>query len=147
MGQPPKWFKPVAIVALLWNLLGCAAYLSDVMMTPEALAQLTPAQQAMYAARPAWAVAATAVAVWFGAAGSLGLIVRKRWAVALLVISLSGVIVQELALFVISDAGAQAGAVAYAMQGLVLVVALGLVWLARRAASQGWLATPTAAAT
>jgi len=146
MTQSPKWFMPVAIVALLWNLLGCAAYLSDVMLSPEALAQLTPAQQAMYAARPAWAVAATAIAVWFGAAGSLGLVLRKRWAVAVLAVSLAGVVVQDLALFVVSDAGAQAGAVAYAMQGFVLVVAVGLVLLARRAAAEGWLNAPAPAA-
>lgn len=146
MVQPPKWFKPVAIIALLWNLLGCAAYLSDVMISPEALAQMTLAQQAMYAARPAWAVAATAVAVWFGAAGCLGLILRKRWASPVLAASLAGVIVQALAIFVISDAGAQAGAVAYAMQGVVLMIAIGLVLLARKAAAQGWLGGSTPAA-
>ena len=61
--QAPKWFLPVAIAALLWNLLGCAAYLSNVMLTPEAVARMSAAQQAMYAARPAWSVAATAIAV------------------------------------------------------------------------------------
>jgi hypothetical protein len=97
----------------------------------------------MYAARPAWAVAATAVAVWFGAAGCLGLILRKRWAVAVLAASLAGVIVQDLAIFVLSKAGAEASAAAYAAQGLVLIVAIGLVLFARRAKSRGWLASPT----
>mgnify|MGYP007034171025 CR=1 FL=1 len=54
MEQAPKWFLPVAITALLWNLIGCAAYLSDVMLTPDALAKMTAAQQAMHDARPAW---------------------------------------------------------------------------------------------
>ena len=52
MEQPPKWFLPVGIAALLWNLLGCAAYLSDVMLTPEDVAKMTADQQALYAARP-----------------------------------------------------------------------------------------------
>jgi hypothetical protein len=60
MEQAPKWFGPVASAALLWNLLGCAAYLSDVMLTPEDVATMSAAQQALYAARPAWSVAATA---------------------------------------------------------------------------------------
>ena len=30
----PKWLRPVAIVALVWNLLGCAAFLSDLTLTP-----------------------------------------------------------------------------------------------------------------
>jgi hypothetical protein len=33
MSQAPKWFLPVVIVALLWNLMGCAAYLSDAMLS------------------------------------------------------------------------------------------------------------------
>ena len=37
----PRWFRPVAIVALIWNLLGCFAYLSDVTMKPEDIAKLT----------------------------------------------------------------------------------------------------------
>jgi hypothetical protein len=140
MTPAPKWYLPTAIVALLWNLVGCAAYLSDVMLTPEDVAKMTAAQQAMYATRPAWSVAATAIAVWFGAAGSLGLIMRKRWASSLLIASLAGVIIQDAWLFGLSDAAAQAGAAAYAIQGCVLLIAIALVWLGRRATARGWIA-------
>src|SRR6185436_692672 len=84
---PPGWFRPVAVVALLWNLLGCLAYLSDVTMKPEDIAKLTQAEQALMASRPAWSIGATAIAVWFGAAGCVGLILRKRWATWLLIAS------------------------------------------------------------
>lgn len=140
MNPAPKWYLPVAILALLWNLLGCAAYLGDVMLTPDDIATMSPAQQALYAARPAWAVSATAIAVWGGAAGCLGLVLRKRWALPLLVLSLAGVIVQDVALFVVSSAAAQAGTVAYVLQGLVLAIAIGLVLLARKAIARGWIA-------
>jgi hypothetical protein len=140
MEQPPKWFLPVAIAALVWNLLGCAAYLSDVMLTPEDVAKMTANQQALYAARPAWSVAATAIAVWGGAAGCLGLIVRKRWAMPLLIASLAGVIVQDVSLFGLSRTAAQIPPVALVLQGLVLVIAIGLVLLARKAAARGWIA-------
>ena len=140
MAQAPKWYTPVAVVALLWNLVGCMAYLSDVMLTPEAVAKLNAAQQAMYASRPAWSVAATAVAVWFGAAGSVGLIMRKRWATPLLFASLAGVIGQDAWLFGLSSASAQASAVVYVLQGLVLLIAIGLVVLARKAVAQYWIA-------
>ena len=140
MSALPRWYLPVTIVALVWNLLGCAAYLSDVTVTPDDVARMSAQQQALYAARPAWAVAATAIAVWGGAAGCLGLILRKRWAVPLLIASLAGVIVQDLALFLLTNAAAQAGAVAMLLQGIVLLVAIGLVLLARKAAARGWLA-------
>jgi hypothetical protein len=137
MQQPPKWYLPTAIAALLWNLLGCGAYLRDVMLSAADIARMTAAQQAMYAARPAWSVAATAIAVWGGAAGCFGLIVRKGWAMPLLLASLAGLIVQDAALFLLS--GAAAEPVALVLQGLVLVVAIGLVLLARNALAQGWI--------
>ncbi|QQS41390.1 MAG: hypothetical protein IPM63_00090 [Acidobacteriota bacterium] len=93
MNKAPKWFVPVAVVALIWNLLGCVAYLFDVMMSPEDIANLSAAEQALYASRPAWAVAATAVAVWFGALGCVGLVLKKRWSLPVLALSLAGVIV------------------------------------------------------
>jgi hypothetical protein len=51
MSAPPKWFTPVAILALLWNLLGASAYLMDVTISPEAVAKMGDAEQAMYASR------------------------------------------------------------------------------------------------
>ncbi|MFN0123336.1 MAG: hypothetical protein ACKV2V_22775 [Blastocatellia bacterium] len=140
MNKTPKWYMPVAIIALLWNLMGCLAYLSDVRLTPEDVAKMDAATQALYAARPAWSVAATAFAVWGGALGCVGLIMRKRWAVPLLLISLLGVIVQDISLFGMSGAAAQMGAMVYILQGLVLLIAIGLFVLARKAVKQGWIA-------
>jgi hypothetical protein len=140
MDQRPKWFLPAAIAALMWNALGCAAYLQDVMLTPDAIAKMSAAQQAMYHSRPAWSVGATAVAVWFGALGSLGLILRKRWATGLLIASLLGVVAQDTWLFGMSGAAGGASASAIVLQGLVLVIAIGLVVVARKAASKGWIA-------
>lgn len=138
--QPvPKWFRPVAIVALLWNLLGCMAYLADVMMKPEDVAKLTEAQKAMVAARPAWAVAATATAVWGGALGCLGLFLLKRWANPLLLLSFIGVVAQDVALFALSPAAGQAEPMVLGLQGLVLVISVALLVLGRNAASRGWL--------
>jgi hypothetical protein len=140
MAQAPKWYMPTAIVALLWNLAGCAAYLSDVRLTPEDIAKMDAGMQALYNSRTAWAISATAIAVWGGAAGSLGLIMRKRWATPLLIASLIGVIVQDFNLFVLSGAASSAGAAAIGMQSFVLVVAVALVLLARKAQASGWIA-------
>ncbi|HEX7769421.1 MAG TPA: hypothetical protein VF422_05275 [Dokdonella sp.] len=140
MSKPPAWFLPVAIVALLWNLLGCFAFASDLMLTPADIAKLEPGQQALYAARPGWAVAATAAAVIGGALGCLGLILRKRWAMPLFVVSLAGVVLQDIGLFALADGASLAGPVALALQGVVLLVAIGLVLLARTAIRRQWIA-------
>ncbi len=139
MHTPPKWYKPVAIIALIWNLLGCMAYMSDVMMSPEDAAKLSPAEQTLYAERTSWAVSGTAIAVWCGALGSLGLVLRKRWALPLLIVSLVGIIVQDTWLFALSSGFEVAGAVGLAMQGLVFFVAIALVILARTATQHGWI--------
>jgi len=135
----PRWFKSVAVVALLWNLLGCVAFFSDLRLSPEDLAKLPEAQQALYAARPGWAVAATATAVFGGMLGCLGLLLRKKWALPVLALSLLGILVQDFGLFVLAGGASLAGPVAIAMQGIVLAVGIGLVWLARKGIARGWL--------
>lgn len=138
MNSVPRWFVPAAVVALLWNLLGCAAYLADVMRSPEAIAAMSQAEQASYAARPAWSVAATAVAVWFGALGCVGLIARRRWAYPVLLVSLVGVIVQDVSIAVLVAPKTGVAASAIAVQGLVLVVAVALVVMAAAANAGRW---------
>ena len=109
------------------------------LLTAEDIAQLSEAQQAIYAARPAWAVGATALAVWGGALGCLGLVLRKRWSWGLLLLSLLGVIVQDIGLFGMTNAASAVGSTALVLQGVVLLVAIGLVMLARRAIKNGWV--------
>ena len=139
MNKVPKWFLPVAIFALLWNLAGCLAYLADATLKPEDIAQMSAAQQAMYAARPAWSIAATAFAVWGGAAGCVGLIWRKRWALPLLFISLLGVVVQDLSMFAVPEAENVINNTVIAMQGAVLLISIALLLLARKARDNDWL--------
>ena len=106
----PTWFKVVAVLALLWNLLGCLAFFSDLRLSPEDLAKLPEAQQALYAARAGWAVAATAIAVFGGVLGSIGLLVRKKWAFPVFALSLLGILIQDFGLFVLADGMEVAGA-------------------------------------
>ena len=138
MTAAPRWFKPVVIAALLWNLLGFFAYLSDVRLTPDDIAKMPAAQQALYNARPVWAVAAYAFAVWGGLLGSIALLLKKRWATPVFAVSLAGVIVQDTALFLFTNATTKVGAPVYLLQALVIIVCVLLVWLSRKAAAAGW---------
>jgi hypothetical protein len=138
MQSPPRWYKPLCVILLSWNLLGCMAYLNDVTLKPEDVAKMPADMQAMYAARPMWAVAAFATAVWGGALGSLLLLLRKRAALPLLVASVVSLVFQNFGLFVLAGAG-RTNPAAYIVQGLVFAIAVGLVVLARRATARGWL--------
>ena len=127
MSTTPKWYLPVAILAMLWNMARWAAYLDDVMLD-------------LYSLHPTWRVAVTAVAVWAGLAGSIGLIMRKRWTTPVLIASLVGVLLQDLNLFVLNGAAVSWEVPgAFVMQGMVLLIAIGLVLLARKASAHSWL--------
>lgn len=139
MKTPVVWFTVVAVLALLWNLLGCIAFFSDLRLSPDDLAKLPAAQQALYAARPVWAVAASGVAVFGGVLGSIGLLLRRKWAFPVFVLSLLGILIQDLALFVLADGASLAGPVAVVMQAVVLAIGLGLVLLSRKWIARGWL--------
>jgi hypothetical protein len=139
MSQAPKWFLPLVIVALLWNLMGCAAYLSDAMLSAADVAKMSEAERALYDARPAWSIAGTAVGVWLGAMGCLALILRKSWAVPLLWLSVLGIIVQDIWLFALAPRSDMINGAVYGLQSLVLVIAIALVWLASKAKESGWL--------
>ncbi|MDG6349152.1 hypothetical protein QAA18_10455 [Luteimonas sp. 8-5] len=139
MSNAPKWLTPVAIVGLLWNLLGCFAWVMDMRLTPEQVAAMGAEMQQLYASRPLWAVSATGVAVLGGAVGCIGLLLRKRWASKLLWLSLVGVIAQDIGLFVLADGATLAGPGAVAMQGVVLVISIALALLGRHGVRAGWL--------
>jgi len=103
------------------------------------VAGLSPAQQALFNARPSWAVAATALAVFGGVIGCIGLLMGKKWALAFFLLSLVGILVQDFSLFVLVNGAALAGATAVVLQSLVLVIAIWLIVLSRKGISRGWL--------
>jgi hypothetical protein len=137
--KPPLWFWIVGVLLLLWNGMGVAAYVGEATLTAEALQALPEGQRALITGRPAWATAAYAVAVFGGVAGCLLLLIRRRAAVAVLVLSLLGVLVQMGHAFLMADAFAVVGAAGAMLPALVLACALFEVWFARRARAKGWL--------
>lgn len=136
--SPPIWYWVAAIAALLFECLGCFFYLAEVRLTPEQIATLPLDQAAMLTARPAWYYAAFGTAVWVGLAGTLGLLLRKRWAVPALLVSLIAVIAQFSAVFIVP---AMRVVTSDALMGpiVVIVVCYGIYMLGRLARRRGWL--------
>ncbi len=134
----PSWFKVAAILALLWNLLGVMAFVGQMLMTPEQIAELPLAEQNLYAATPIWATLAFAIAVFAGALGSLALLMKKAFCYQLFVLSFIGVVVQMLHAFFISDSYQVYGPGGAIMPIMVLVIALVLVRFAAKANNNNW---------
>ena len=134
----PAWYWAAAIAALLFELLGCYFYLAEVRMTAEEIAALPLDQAAMLAARPAWYYAAFGLAVWVGLAGTIGLLLRRAWAVAALLVSLIAVITQFSAIFIVPEMG---DVTSDALLGPVVVIVLcyGIFNLSLLAKRRGWL--------
>src|SRR5690606_29127230 len=51
----PGWFRVVAVLLLLWNLLGLWMFWSQYTMSPAQLAALPEAQRGLFEAMPGWA--------------------------------------------------------------------------------------------
>jgi len=89
-----RTFWIIAIVLLLWNLIGDAAYLTQVTADLDKMAATDPSTADAFRAMPKWAWAAYAIAVWVGTAGAVALLIRSPFAAPLFAVSLAGVIVQ-----------------------------------------------------
>jgi len=130
---PPLWYWCVAVVALIWNLLGVGAYFAD------AVARLSRADQLARAARPGWYMAAYAIAVTMGFGGCVALLIRKKWALMLFATSFIAVILQQIYHFVLTDIGKSLQEFDLGMAIMIPVVAALLLWLSFIAPKKGWL--------
>lgn len=137
--KPPVWFWVASVLALLWNLMGVGAYLAQAFMTPEALQALPEDQQQLIASTPVWATAAFAIAVWGGLLGSLMLLLRKKLAYTVLIISFVGVLIQMFHSFFISNSIEVYGPGGLVMPIMILLFGIFLIVLAKRATVNGWL--------
>lgn len=146
----PTWFTVVGILALLWNLLGVAAYLwmtwlMPKLITPEALSAVPEAERAMLevqlamqAATPAWATSAFALAVFGGLLGSIFLLMKKNLAILMFTVSLAALLVQNYYAYAIADAYGLLGNGAVIQSAIVLLLGIFLLWVANKAKAQGW---------
>lgn len=135
----PVWFWIVAAVALVWNLMGVSAYIMQMTMSPEALAKLSEAEQALYANYPAWAAVAFALAVFGGAIGCILLLMRNKLAVPVFGASLAGIAVQMFHSFFIANSMAVYGPGAAVMPTMVVLIGAALVWHSMRSKNKGWI--------
>ncbi|HEY0504186.1 MAG TPA: hypothetical protein VGD42_11905 [Lysobacter sp.] len=135
----PITFWIVAVLALLWNLLGVAMFCMQLAITPEQLATMPPEQRQIHEAMPGWVQVAYAVAVFGGVLGAIGLLLKKRWAIMFFVLSLAGLVAQCLGTFLLTPAWQAMGPSGLALPILLLVIAWLLVAYSRRAAAHGWL--------
>ncbi len=130
------WFIVAAVGSLLFMGLGCVSYLMHVLADP---AGLPLDQRAAYEAEPAWVTAAYAVAVWVGLAGSILLVMRRRAAEWLLLISLLAVLVWLAGLLLVAPLRDSMSANDLIVALVVTALTWTVFWFARHSRQRGWL--------
>jgi hypothetical protein len=99
----------VGVVAVLWNFGGIFDYLATKLRLEFYLSQFDETMLAYVDAMPAWATAAWAFGVWGAFAGSIGLLLRKKWSVWAFGVSLAGLLGGTIYSFGIADAAEMMG--------------------------------------
>ncbi|NUS99888.1 MAG: hypothetical protein HOP96_02795 [Sphingomonas sp.] len=130
------WFKYAAIAAVLFMAIGCAGYLASVLTDPKSLPL---DQRNLMEARPTWMIAAYAIAVWVGLAGAILLLMRRKPAEPLLLVSLIAAVLTFLPYFIVPAVSdlVTTNDIAFAV---VIVLITGTIWsFARHSRQRGWL--------
>ena len=114
-------------IGLVWNLLGLAAFVNQMMMDTSSLPEL---QRTFHDTMPVWAKLAFFVAVTMGVVGCIALLTGQNWARIAFALSLLGIIVQNLHAFVLSNGLEAFGTGGVAMPIIVFLIALYLLYYA-----------------
>lgn len=132
----PGWFSVAAIGALLWETLGSGLLVMHAITDPTTLPR---DQQAIWQATPPWMNFAWGFAVVAGLAGAILLVMRKRRAGPLLLLSLLAVTVQFSGMLIVPALRELIASDDLLAPFVVLVVCYGIWMLARRGRKEGWL--------
>jgi hypothetical protein len=131
-----RWYLIGAIVSVLFMALGCAIYVMHVTADPAALPL---DQRAAYAAEPAWVTALNAVAVWVGLIGAVLLVMKRRLAETLLLVSLIATLLWLAGLLLV-PALRDALSTNDVAVAVIVTLITGTIWsFARHSRQRGWL--------
>ncbi len=130
----------VGILGFLWDGMGAFDYLMTQTQNESYMGQFSPEQLEFFYGLPTWVVSSWALAVWGGVLGTLLLLLRKRLAVPVLLVSLLAMVVTAIHNFLLSSGLEVMGGMGLAFSGLIFVTSLGLWLYARAMAHRGMLA-------
>ncbi|MDP3313371.1 hypothetical protein [Lutibacter sp.] len=136
--KPTTVFWIISITALVWNLMGVSAYIMQAYMTNDQLALLPEGEQNYYNNIPAWVMASFAIAVFAGAFGSIGLLVRKKLATLLFAISLIAVLAQ-FTYNVFIQKFMEVGNERMIMPVMIILIAVFLVYFSKKSEEKGMI--------
>ena len=137
--KPNTLFWVIGIIALIWNGMGVMAYIGQAYMTDEMKAALPEAERALYENVPAWVTAAFAIAVFGGTVACILLLMKKKMAKTVFLISLIAIITQMTYNLFMSKASEVYGPGGMIMPIMVIVIGVFLLLYSKKCIEKGWL--------
>lgn len=138
--KPGIAFWIIGIVALLWNGMGVYNYLIQAYQTEAYTSSITEDQLAFMDSLPSWNTALFALAVFSGLIGTILMLMRKKSAVSLFILSfVTATIGQIYWLFGTNAAEVFSESMPYVMPIIIIVFCLFLVWYSRDQKAKGVL--------
>lgn len=138
--KPNTAFWIIAVFALLWNLIGVYLWLYEYfLMTDEVRATLPQEQVEFMASAPIWSMYVYGLAVITGLLASVFLLMRKKLAVAVFLLSLIAVLILQLYWIFAMGTIEKLGPQSLFMPLIVIALAIFEYFYSMGAARNGWL--------
>jgi hypothetical protein len=129
----------VGILALPWNAMGAFDYTMTKTKNEEYMANFTPEQLDFFYGIPSWAVASWALAVWGGLLGSVLLLMGRRAAAPVFLVSFVAMLITTIQNYALSNGMEVMGNEGLIFSSVIFLIALGLTVYSRAMASRGVL--------
>ena len=130
------WYMLGAVASLLFMAFGCFTYITHVTADP---ASLPLDQRTAFEAEPLWVTAAYAIVVWAGLAGTVMLVMKRKVAQLLLLVSLLAVLVWVAGLVAVPALREAISANDLAIAIVIAALTWTIFWFARHSRQRGWL--------
>ena len=132
--KPSILFWIIGVSALLWNLMGVAAYLFQAYATEEMIAEMPPEQQAeMMIEHPSWLTALFALGVFGGFLGCIFYLARKKFSYYLFILSGVSATIQQV--YIIMDIELNM----YFMPIMIIIICIFLILYSKKYIKEGIL--------
>lgn len=138
INKPPVWFWVLSALALLWNLFGLFNFYNSTFNQVAILETLNQEQRELFEAMPMWATIAFAIATISGTLASVGLLLRKKWAKSMFIVSLIAMLAQFVNWLFIQNAP-EVFPNSYTMPIVVVLVGIFFILFANKGIQKGWL--------
>lgn len=138
--KAPIWFWILAVIGLLWFAMGAFDYSATQLQLDFYMSAFTEEQLAHFYGFPAWYVATWAISVWGAVAGAVLLLMRKKAASLMFLISLVSFVIGAIYSYGFTNAMEIMGGIGPVIFSAVIFLSiLGYFWLARTASANGIL--------